>query len=151
MLSRVLFAGFILLFFIVPIINGSLELSTDAMIFPWIIGGLGFILALVEIVREFWKTRVKTPGEAEQKTSLMQLRAFLVGIAWILAILPMTYLLGLVLTIFLYLLLYLKLNGEKWSLTLILTSITGAFFYFVFVDLLQIPFYEGLLISYIRG
>jgi hypothetical protein len=151
MLSRVLFLGIILLFFVVLLVNGTLELSTDAMIFPWIIGGLGSILVLVEIVREFGKIWRKSSGATEGKTGAARLRNFLTGIAWILAILPMIYLLGLLFTIPLYLLICLKLNGEKWLLSIILTLITGASFYLVFVVFLQVPFNEGLLISYIKG
>lgn len=151
MLSRLLFAGFILLFFVVPLINGTLELSTDAMIFPWIVGGLGSILVLWEIVDEFAKIRRKTSGEAGQKITLMKVKAFLPGAAWILAILPMIYLIGFVFAIPIYLFLCFKFNGEKWLLSLILASTIGVFFYFVFVYFLQILFYEGLLISYIKG
>jgi hypothetical protein len=151
MLSRLLFAGFILIFFIVPLINGTLELSTDAMLFPWFIGGVGSILVLWDMVEEVKKGRRKTSKEAKQKTPFEKGKDFLSGAAWILVILPMIYLIGFAFTIPIYLFLCFKFNGEKWPLSIILSSLAGIAFYFVFVHFLRIPFHQGLLISYIKG
>ncbi|MFB3886488.1 MAG: tripartite tricarboxylate transporter TctB family protein [Thermodesulfobacteriota bacterium] len=151
MLGRLLFAGFILLYFIVPLINGTLELSTDAMLFPWFIGGVGSILVLWDMVEEVKKARRKSSKEAKQRIDFEKVKAFLSGSAWILAILPMIYLIGFAFTIPIYLFLCFKFNGEKWPLSLILSSMAGIIFYFVFVHFLRIPFYGGLLTSFIKG
>lgn len=151
MLSRVWFPGLILVFFIILLVNGSLELTADAMIFPWIVGGLGSIMLFSEIIGGVMEARRRTSTEAERGRAYDKARSFLAGVAWIVAILPMIYLLGLSLTIPLYLILYLKLHREKWVLSIMLTSVTGVFFYIVFVRVLKVSFYEGLLLSYILG
>ncbi len=148
MLIKAFFSGLILLFLVALMISGTLELSADAMIFPWIVGGAGSILAFLEIVRELQERR-RTPVKTDGKAIALELKAYLPGVAWILAILPMIYLLGLGLTIPVYLLLCLKLHGEKWPLCVILTSITGGLFYVVFVVFLKVPFNEGLLFSFL--
>ena len=148
MLRRVWFPGLILLFFIFLLIEGSLALTADAMIFPWIIGGLGCVLLLAEIVREARGTEPRISGETKNGQDLGQLKVYLPGIGWLVAILPAIYFLGLSVTIPLYLLLYMKSHGERWTLSLIFMAVTGAFFYFVFVVALKVSFNEGLLLSY---
>ena len=151
MLGRLLFAGFILLFFLVPLIDNTLELSTDAMLFPWLVGGLGSVLVLLEIVEELAQIRRRTSEQAQQRNTLPKVKAFLPGAAWILAILPMIYLIGFVFTIPLYLFVCLRFNGEKWLLSLIFSSVAGVIFYSLFVHFLKIPFYQGFLIAYLKG
>lgn len=150
MRSRVWFPALILVVLLVLVVNGSLELSTGSMVFPWVVGAFGSILLVGQIVREVRGTQQGAFGEEPGRASF-NLRTYLLGIAWLLAILPMVYLLGFFVTIPLYIFLCLKLLGEKWLLCLILTSLVGVFFYFGFVVALKVPFYEGLLFSYIMG
>ena len=135
----------ILAFFAALLIHDSLE-SLRGMLFPWLIGGIGSVLIVWQIVREVKERRQEAPGEEPERASF-NLGATLSGIAWLLAILPMIYLLGFLVTTPLYIFLCLKFRGEKWLLSLIITLIAGTFLYFGLVVALKVPFYKGLLFS----
>lgn len=151
MLSRFLFPGLILMIFVVLLIDGSLELSADSMIFPMITGGFASFLLLWELVREVREVRRGTSMKTQGKTSFKQIGTYLSGFAWVLAILPMIYLLGFLIAIPLYLFSYMKLQGEKWLLCITIASLAEILFYFVFVVALEISFYNGLLFEYIMS
>ena len=148
MRSRIWFPTLILIIFLVLVVNGSLELSRAAMVFPWALGALGAVLLLWEIVKEVRGTRKGASVEAQDAGST-QLLTHLGRIAWLLAILPMLYLLGFLITLPLHTFLTLKFNGEKWLLSIVISGAVGAFFYFVFALGVKVPFYEGLLFLYI--
>ena len=148
MRRRVWFPTLILVIFVVLVVNGSLELSRAAMVFPWALGALGAVLLLWEIVKEVRGTR-KGASAGAQDAGSTQLLTHLPRIGWLLAILPMLYLLGFLVTIPLHTLLTLKFNGEKWLLSIVISAVVGAFFYFVFALGVRVPFYESLLFLYI--
>lgn len=150
MRARVLFPVAIIATFVVLLINGSLEISTDAMLFPYILGAFGLALLAGQIVREARGAR-QAASEEEPGRASFNLGAYLPGIAWLLAILPMIYLVGYLITVPLYMFLYLKLHGERWLLCIAVTLLVGLVLYFAFIVALGIPFYEGLLFSYIMG
>ena len=58
MRHRVWFPTLILIIFVVLVVNGSLELSRAAMVFPWALGALGAVLLLWEIVKEVETTHL---------------------------------------------------------------------------------------------
>ena len=149
MVRRIWFPTLVLLVLVFLVMHGSLTLSTDAMKFPWILGGVCVILLLLEIVGGI-KEGQKDITEKHEKEGFMGYRSHLHGLLWILAILPMIYFLGLFITIPIYLFMYLRSQGEKWLLCLIITLCVGIFFYFTFIVVLEIPFHEGLLLSYFR-
>ena len=148
MRRRVWFPTLILIIFLVLVVNGSLELSRAAMVFPWALGALGAVLLLWEIVKEVRGTRKGASVEAQGAGS-KRLLTHVPKMAWLLAILPMLYLLGFLVAIPLHTLLTLKFNGEKWLLSVVISAAVGAFFYFVFALGVKVPFYEGLLFLYI--
>jgi len=135
----------ILAFFAALLVHDSLE-SLRGMLFPWLVGGIGSILIVWQIMREVKERRQEAPGE-KPETAGFSPRTYLSGIAWLLAILPMVYLLGFLATTPLYIFLCLKFRGEKWLLSLIITLIVGTFLYFGLVVALKVPFYKGLLFS----
>ena len=146
MRASVWFPAVILLVLLVMVVNGSLECSTGAMIFPWVIGGLCFVLVVGQIVREVRGAQPEAYQEKQGKARFKHWRSYL-RIAWLLTILPMLYLLGYFVTIPLFTFVSLKLYGERWPLCLILTSLVGAFFYLFFVVVLNVPLDKGLLFS----
>jgi len=148
MFNRILFQLLLLVLFIFLMIYGTSTLSTAAMKFPWIIGGFACLLLTLEIVRSL-KAEPRDFPERERKASFREYKEQLFGLGWILVILPMIYFLGFLISIPLYLFIYLKSQGEKWSFCLIMTAIVGICFYFIFVVALELVFYEGRLISYI--
>lgn len=146
MRGRVWFPALILVFFSALLINGSLELSVAAMIFPWVVGALGITLVAWEIVRG-----IRVKREASPKVASFRFVPYLLKTAWFLAILPMIYLLGFLVAIPLYTFLSLKFSGEKWLLSSITTLLIGAFLYFGIAVTLKVPLYEGLLFLSIMG
>jgi len=147
MTARVWFQIFILTALLVLLAHGSLELSARAMAFPWALGALGCIMLTWAIVRDIRRPRQRVT-EAVQQTGMRESAKYAWRTAWLVAILPMTYVLGFLLTIPLYTFLSMKLNGEKWLLSIVLTAVVGAFFYVVFSLAMEVRFYEGLLFSY---
>lgn len=146
MRTRVWFPAVIFILFLGLIVQGSLELSTDAMLFPYILGAFGLALLAGQIVREARGAR-QAASEEEPGRASFNLGTYLPSIAWLLAILPMIYLVGYLITVPLYMFLYLKLHGERWPLCIAVTLLVSLVLYFAFIVALGIPFYEGLLFS----
>ncbi len=146
MRTRVWFPAVIFILFLGLIVQGSLELSTDAMLFPYILGAFGLALLAGQIVREARGAR-QAASEEEPGRASFNLGTYLQSIAWLLAILPMIYLVGYLITVPLYMFLYLKLHGERWPLCIAVTLLVSLVLYFAFIVALGIPFYEGLLFS----
>ena len=96
MRRRIWFPALILIIFLVLVVNGSLELSRAAMVFPWALGALGAVLLLWEIAKEVRGTR-KGPSAEAQDAASTRLLTHVPKIAWLLAILPMLCLLGFLL------------------------------------------------------
>jgi small-conductance mechanosensitive channel len=140
---KIWFPVFVFISLTVLILQGSLELTTDSMIFPWVIGGVGFILLIGEIWKEVAEARQKTSREKTHRKT--DLRAILTTLALILGILPLIYLLGYLISIPLYTLFALKFLGERWRTSLTMALSVGLLFYLIFVVALKVPFYEGIL------
>ena len=149
--SKLLLPGFILIFFVVLLVKGSLELSIDAMLFPWVTGVFGSILLLWEIRKEIRESREGTSKKIGPDKSSGRFKNYLSGFAWVTAIFPLIYLLGFIMAIPLFLFLYLKSQGERWMLCLSVALLGEIIFYLAFVVMLRVHFYEGLLFSYIMG
>jgi len=79
------------------------------------------------------------PGEAENPIK------YLIILGWLIGLVLLIWLLGFLIAFPLFILLYIKLNGEKWIWAL---GVSISFFIVVYVGfgiLLEIPLYEGLL------
>lgn len=154
MLNRIWFPVFILMVcFILPLANGTLgKLSFDAMLFPWLIGGTAIILLFFEIVKEAREARGQDAlSDKESGDAWKKRKYFFAGIAWVFAILPMIYLIGILPAIPIYLFAFFKLHGEKLWLSLILPVVITSLFYGIFVIALDITFYQGVLWQYVNG
>jgi putative tricarboxylic transport membrane protein len=127
-----------------------------AGLFPWTIGLPLFALAVVQLVLELRGQRRYTaiPGisvvEGDPPTPGMHRRTAAIA-AWILGFFLALWLLGLSLAVPVTTFLYLKFGaGEKWPISLLVTTGAWLFFYGLFVYTLRLPFPEGLLFSW-RG
>jgi hypothetical protein len=75
------------------------------------------------------------------------MRRTLITFAWIVGFFLLILLLGFPIAVLLFLFLNLKFQAkEGWPLTLILTAATSVFFYGLFIRLLDIHFYEGVIL-----
>ena len=94
----------------------------------------------------------KSVGEAEvtptikeaPKLKRSQLR-YLSVVAWMAGLLVMIYLIGHLVSVPLFVLLYLKLHGERWLLTISVSLGALAVVYLGFIIALGRPLHEGLL------
>lgn len=144
-----LFTGLILLFLLILLVI-SLDYPGDLKLLPWIFISLAIILGVVQILRE---TSARGKGEEKNELKLGEWvgrikgvdRGYLTAILWILGLLLSLYLLGFVVVIPIFTILYLKTHGESWWFSITLSAIGWGFLFAVFAFGLKMSFYEGLL------
>ena len=116
---------------------------------PLLIMSLAAVLLAIQILKEL-RAVIKQqgiPGDSGEKkittrdTPAKGLRV----VAWMIAIVVFVYLLGFLVGIPLFALLYLKLNGEKWLTTVIYVLLVIALVYGGFEVGLEVYLYKGLL------
>lgn len=126
-----------------------------AALFPLVIGIPLFCLAAAEALWLLFgapEANVEGP-EFRPSTDLPAreaLRRTLGAAAWILGFFAAIVLLGFPVAVPLYVLLYLKLHGEGWLLSVAMTAAVWAVFYGLFDLLLHLPFPAGLLLGFLR-
>ncbi len=120
-----------------------------ASLFPWVIGFPGIVLALAQLEIDavgFLKQRkAAVPSEA---VNPVVVRRTLDIVGWILGFFVSIWLLGFSITVPLCTFLFLKVGAaEKWFISVLLTLVAWAGFYFVFVYSLSLPFPPGTLVE----
>jgi len=125
---------------------------TQSKILPLIISGIIVLLAAIGLSQEITvrhkpettsATDIEEGGEAAGESWLQYAR---VG-AWIVGFFLAVYLLGFIPAIFLFLLSFMKAHGTKWLIATISAVLTTAIVYGLFVTLLKVYLYEGILFS----
>ncbi|MFC1979925.1 tripartite tricarboxylate transporter TctB family protein [Chloroflexota bacterium] len=122
----------------------------ESKLLPLIIGSIVLILAAMALVRDMWG-KGKPSSAAIVEESLPEetgvgISRYLLGGAWVLGFFLAIYLLGFIIAIPLFVLLYTKLNGTSWIATIVLTVLTTGITYVLFEIVLQVDLYPGLLI-----
>ena len=129
----------------------------QARLYPWAIGIPMVILAIVQVILELKGVKAKpsdaTPMDYQfSKVTdpvLARKRTFIM-FGWLVGFFFGVWLLGFPIAIALMMFTYLKFQGsESWVLSSALTVIAWLFFYGLFVRLLNLPFPEGLLITWL--
>jgi len=146
---EVWFPIFILVGFAFLIVYGLNTLSIRSMRFPLIIGGIGAVLALVEIIVAIIERKRGSSSETNGG-NLKELFSHLPALAMLVLIVPLIWLLGFLVAVPLHVFFFLRFNGEKWSQSFVAAVVTGIIFYFVIYLGMKIPFEEGLLFSYLH-
>lgn len=125
-----------------------------AALFPLVIGIPLFCLAAAELL---WVLL----GGPEAKGAAMEfrlsadlpekeaLRRTLRAVGWILGFLAAIVLLGFPIAVPLFMLLYLRLQGEGWVLTVVMSAAVWGIFYGLFDRLLHLPFPAGWIFSWL--
>ena len=123
-----------------------------ARLFPIIVISLCGIFVLWALVKMFIAlnkasspTEYWSKNEKATKPDEGYRRQFFFAFAWIGAFIFLLWLLGFVVGLPLFVLVYIKTYEEGWRWTIILTIIMFLITYVVFAVLLRIPLYEGLL------
>ena len=121
-------------------------------LFPVIIAIPIVLMAVAELVMGLRGMKKSGKGGVDFKLSedvdpKVAMRRTLVTFAWIIGFFLLIVLLGFPIAVLLFLFLNLKWQAkEGWRLTLILTAATSVFFYGLFIRLLDIHFYEGVIL-----
>jgi hypothetical protein len=98
------------------------------------------------------KTDAANPGETSfsLEPAVVRRRAFSI-VAWILGFFLAIWLLGFPIAVPVASFLYFRLaGGEKWSVSIPLSLVTGAIFYGLFDYFLHLPFPEGTLLTWLN-
>ena len=141
-----LFSAVLLVFFIVICLS-SFGYPFEAGLFPWVIGIPTTVLMLIQFVKEIAKMRHATEQKALSQKRPGDPRAYALTILSMACFLGMIYVLGFIISIPLYLFLYLKLNGFGWFRSAGLAAGTIILIYVIFSLAMRMPLYNGLLLS----
>ncbi len=119
-------------------------------LFPLVIGIPTLILALIQVAIDIRgrPPRAKPPGGGLDVPPEVLRRRTQVILLAIVGFVVASWLLGFTLAVPLVTLLYLKFGaGERWPISLALTVAAGLSFYLIFVQGLNVPMPEGLLLT----
>jgi Tripartite tricarboxylate transporter TctB family len=146
-----------LIFFIVFVYQAQ-EWRLQARLDPWAIGIPMIILAIIQVILDLKGVRAKQPSDgapvdfqfSTDVDPAVARRRTLNIFAWILGFFVSIVLLGFTITIPLLVFGYLKFQaGESWVLSIILSICAWLIFYGLFVRLLNLPFPEGLIFTWL--
>ena len=145
---------FFLGFFVILTII-SLTYSPKARRLPLIVGIPGVALAVVEVYRRTIKRSTREPQPAvspdeketeEEGQGLTDDPRKVAGmIGWVVLLVGMIWILGFLVTIPAYTLLFMKVRRESWTASLLFAGIGFAALYVLFIVTLNIELYPGLI------
>jgi hypothetical protein len=153
---RPLFALFFVLIFVYVLRETFYEIRPTeerAALFPMVLGIPCLVLAVLAFVQEFLAVLRAAPKSVEAKptieSAVVKSRAFSI-VSWILGFFLAIWLLGFQVAVPVASLVYFRLAGEKWPISLFLSITAGAVFYGLFDYLLHLPFPEGTLQTWLN-
>ena len=116
---------------------------------PLCISGLVIVLGVIQLSRELMeaKKEIKEKAEigVEQKSDFSEMKSYLLVFAWIAGLVLSIYILGFLMSIFLFIAAYLKKAGSSWSMSIVPALITTAIGYAVFMRFLGGELFPGIL------
>lgn len=130
----------------------------QARLYPWAIGIPMLVLAVIQVILDLKGVERKQRDDAapvdfqfaQEVDPVLARKRTLNIYAWLFGFFIGIWLLGFTITIPLLVFTYLKLqSNEKWIISIVLTTVAWAFFYFLFVKLLILPFPEGLIVTWL--
>jgi hypothetical protein len=134
------------------------EWRMQARLYPWAIGIPMLVLAIVQVILDLKGVTAKQSADAtpmdfqftkDVDATTARKRAITM-FAWLVGFFFAIWLLGFPIAIALMMFTYLKFQGgESWVLSITLTIIAWLFFYSLFVRLLNLPFPDGLLMTWL--
>ena len=136
----------------VIVVLTSLKWPFKTALFPIIIGIPVALMAVTEFMLSLQGRKKAEKGGVDFKLSedvdpKVAMRRTIVTFAWIVGFFLLIVLVGFPIAVLLFLFLNLKLQAkEGWLLTMILTAATSVFFYGLFIRMLDIRFYEGVIL-----
>jgi hypothetical protein len=146
-----------LIFFIVFVYQAQ-EWRLQARLYPYAIGIPMVILAIIQLILDLKGVRAKQTSDgapvdfqfSSDVDPAVARRRTLNIFAWILGFFVGIVVLGFTITIPVLVFSYLKFqSGESWTLSIILSICAWLIFYGLFVRLLNLPFPEGLIFTWL--
>jgi len=146
--------SFVFLIFFIVFAYQAKDWRLQARLYPWVIGIPMVILALVQVILDLKGVEPKKQDDAApvdfQATQTVEpevARRRAINIfGWFFGFFAGIWLVGFSIAIALMVFGYLKIqSNEKWWLSLTLTGIAWVFFWSLFVKLLNLPFPDGLI------
>jgi hypothetical protein len=149
--GETIFALILLAVFVI-IVGVGMGYSRKARMLPLVLGIPGLILAGVIVTRSCVKagkiiSQERSAGEQEVPEEASEQKKVLIMIGWVALLIAMIWVFGFLITIPVYMVLFLKTKGEKWPLTLGLALGSWAFLYWIFAVILKIILYPGILFN----
>jgi small-conductance mechanosensitive channel len=140
----------ILLAVFVIIVGLGMGYSKKARMLPLVLGIPGVVLTAVIVTRNCIRTGKTIPQErsGDEQTGPEEAsdqKKVLAMIGWVALLIGMIWVFGFVITIPVYMILFLKTKGEKWLLTLCLAAGSWVFLYWIFAVTLKIILFPGIL------
>ena len=130
----------------------------QARLYPWVIGIPMAILAVIQVIMDLKGVQAKQSADAtpmdfqfsKDTEPVLAKKRTIIMFSWLLGFYFGVWLLGFPIAIPLMMFTYLKFQGqEPWGLSITLTVIAWFFFYGLFVRLLNLPFPEGLILTWL--
>ena len=130
----------------------------QARLYPWAIGIPMLILAVVQVILDLKGIKAKQSADAtpmdyqftKDVDPVTAKNRAIIMFSWLVGFFLAIWLVGFIISIPLMMFTYMKFQGkEPWILSTVLTVIAFVFFYGLFVKLLNLPFPEGLLITWL--
>lgn len=150
--------SFCALIFFILFVYQAQEWRLQARLYPWAIGIPMIILAIIQVILDLKGVRAKQPSDgapvdfqfSTDVDPAVARRRTINIFAWILGFFAGIVLLGFTITIPLLVFSYLKFqSGESWLLSIVLSVCAWLIFYGLFVRLLNLPFPEGLILTWL--
>jgi hypothetical protein len=149
--GRILFSLFVGL-----VIFTALFVAKDwpirASIVILLLGGIGIILAVVQVISDFnaWRGRSEQSARPTYDTPSLEHQGRWGSLeiwAWLWGLFFAIHLIGFLAALPLFVLVYVKLYGGRWMTACVLTLGTWGFLYGVFEEVLHVPWPPPLLFS----
>jgi len=149
-LEQILFTLFIVCILIVAL-KSSLDWPLRASILVLLLGGIGLILALAQLGKDFWAIshepakaegmsfEVPLPEAADSRWGALEVWTWLIGLY------AAIWLVGFPIAVPLWVFAYSKFYGSYWITSLSLTAVAWAFIYGIFERALHVPWPDSLL------
>jgi Tripartite tricarboxylate transporter TctB family len=148
----------LLLFALFAFVNSLLFARLKIQLVPLIMSGMIIVLAGVELFREIRrepeveKAKETKVGEEDLEFNTKgQLKDYIIIFCWLIGFFTGIYVVGFVAAIAIFICAYLKWYGHAWLKSIGLAAAATIIIYLVFVILLQLELYRGIIPEFIWG
>jgi len=144
--AKAYFLIVIMIFSLVIIGIAATMQSFAAKLLPIIASSVVFILGAIQLYKDISpsKDRETETNVAECKTEVPQVKQYYFMIGWTFCFFLSIYLIGLLASIFIFMLIFMLIKHVKWKISLLVTFLSSGIMYCVFSVGLKIDLYPGL-------